>query len=71
MKSAAVRIHSSPCGLLHHPDLSRKGNGGKKKSKNEIKWLYAKVKFTAGQGRTVIRSKLKILQGVSRTQETM
>lgn len=42
VKSAAVRTHSSPCGLLHHPDLSRKGSGGKKKSKNRIKWLCEK-----------------------------
>lgn len=30
VKSAAVSTHSSPYGLLHHPDLSRKGSGGKK-----------------------------------------
>lgn len=86
MKSEAVIFYSSPCGFLQQLDLSQKqSERGKKKSKNEVKLLYVKVsdlerkrpdqhvlqKFISGQGRAVRRSKLKIIQVASRTQETM
>lgn len=85
MKSGAVIFYSSPCGFLQQLDLSQKEGERGKKSKNEIKLLYVKVsdlerkrpdqhvlqKFISGQGRAVRRSKLKIIQVASRTQEIM
>jgi hypothetical protein len=40
LKAVAIIFHSSPCGFLYHFDLSRRQ---KKKSKNGIKLLHAKV----------------------------
>lgn len=74
LKTIAILFHCSPCGFLYHFDLSQK----KKKSRNGIKLLYARVSDFGEEktrsmraseshswtGREVIRSKLKRLSRV-------